>query len=258
MRLEKRLAERAAEAAGVLREVEVPALYEPVHEGEAVRVQAARRDADERVPRGDAAGPGPRPVDDAHEEAREVVLSLDVDAGHLGGLAAEEGDPEPPAGFGRAGDDLLEDGAVELRRREVVEEEQRLGALHQGVVDAVVDDVRPDPAVRGEPPGELRLRADAVVRGDEHGLLHPRERRAKQARERAGLAEDAVRVRRLDPRRDPLDHRRLRLHVDARVLVRQPRHRRVLAGVTSPPRVAALSPAPDGFTRRGGTCGDEP
>ena len=61
---------------------------------------------------------------------------------------------------------------VELAAGDVVEEEQRPGALHQHVVDAVVDDVGADAVVLAEASGQLDLGADAVGAGDEQRLVH--------------------------------------------------------------------------------------
>ena len=59
---------------------------------------------------------------------------------------------------------------VELAAGEVVEEEQRLGALHQDVVDAHRDQVDADGVVPVEREGELELGADAVGAGDQDRL----------------------------------------------------------------------------------------
>ena len=60
---------------------------------------------------------------------------------------------------------------VELAAGEVVEEEQRLGALHQDVVDAHRHQILADGVVLVELEGELELGADAVGAGHQHGLL---------------------------------------------------------------------------------------
>ena len=51
---------------------------------------------------------------------------------------------------------------VDAAGGDVVEEEQRAGALHEHVVDAVVDDVGADAAVATQASGQLDLGADAV------------------------------------------------------------------------------------------------
>ena len=61
--------------------------------------------------------------------------------------------------------------ASRLAGGEVIEEEERRGALHGDVVDAVVDEVGADGVVDAEFEGDLELGADAVGAGDEDGLL---------------------------------------------------------------------------------------
>ena len=63
------------------------------------------------------------------------------------------------------------DADVELAGGEVVEEEQRLGALHDDVVDAHGDEVDADGVVAAGLDGELELGADAVGAGDQHRVL---------------------------------------------------------------------------------------
>ena len=108
----------------------------------------------------------------ADEGAGDVERPGRVDAGHLGGLTAEHGAAGALARLGHAGDDLGDEVGVEAGRSDVVEEEQRSSGLHQHVVDAVVDDVRADPADPPETGGELHLRADAVGRRDEDRFAH--------------------------------------------------------------------------------------
>ena len=66
---------------------------------------------------------------------------------------------------GDALDDVGGDVDVELAAGEVVEEEQRLGALHQDVVDAHRDEVDADGVVAVERERELELGAHAVGAG---------------------------------------------------------------------------------------------
>ena len=58
----------------------------------------------------------------------------------------------------------------EVGAGDVVEEEERLGAGGQDVVDAVVDEVDADGVEAAHGGGDVQLRADAVGAGDEHGL----------------------------------------------------------------------------------------
>ena len=82
----------------------------------------------------------------ADGKAGEVVVLAVIHARHLGGLAADQ----RAAGDAAALGDALDDGGagrdVELAGGEIVEEEQRLGALHDDVVDAHGDEVDADGA----------------------------------------------------------------------------------------------------------------
>ena len=91
-----------------------------------VGVQAGGGQADEHVSGFDfCAGNELVAVDDADDEAGKVVLALGVEAGHLGGFAADERAAVGPAGFGEAGDDFFGHFAVEGSGGEVIEEEER-------------------------------------------------------------------------------------------------------------------------------------
>jgi hypothetical protein len=118
-----------------------------------------------------------RAVDDlrffhgADGEAGQVVFAVRVHARHFGGFAADQG----AAGLFAAGGDALDDGGggrhVQLAAGKIVEEEQRLGALHQDVVDAHRDQVDADRVMTVQLESQLELGADAVGTGDQHGLL---------------------------------------------------------------------------------------
>ena len=110
-------------------------------------------------------------LDDADDEAGQIVFAILIEAGHLGGFPADEGAVVGAAGGGEAFDDLLEDGGLELAAGQVVEEEERRGTLDGDVVDAVVDEVGADGGVDAELEGELELGADTVSRADEDGIL---------------------------------------------------------------------------------------
>ena len=132
-----------------------------------------------------------RPLDQADDEADELVVPRLVEAGHLGGLAAEQRAAVLPAAGGDAATTAPPSSRLEHAGRQVVQEEERLGALHQDVVDAVVDQVAAD---RGVVAGHLRhhqLGADPVGGGDEDRLGHPPELGPEQAAEAADLGEHA-------------------------------------------------------------------
>ena len=75
------------------------------------------------------------------------------------------------AGIGQAGDDALGHFWIELAGGEVIQKEERRGALHGDVVDAVVDQVSAHGLVQAEFEGDLELGADAVGRADQDGVL---------------------------------------------------------------------------------------
>ena len=89
-------------------------------------------------------------------------------AGVLGHLAADERAAGLPAALGHALDELLDVVGVELADRDVVEEEQRLGALADDVVDAHGHEVDADGVEATGGLGDERLGADAVGGRHEH------------------------------------------------------------------------------------------
>ena len=68
-------------------------------------------------------------------EARQVIVALTVQAGHLGGLAAHQRTPSLVATGRDAGNHLTRLARIELPGGEVVQEEQRFGPLHHQIVD---------------------------------------------------------------------------------------------------------------------------
>ena len=82
------------------------------------------------------AGDEPIALGDADREAHQVELSWLHGAGVLGHLAADQRAASLPAAVGHALDELLDVVGVELADRDVVEEEEGLGALAHDVVDA--------------------------------------------------------------------------------------------------------------------------
>ena len=132
----------------------------------------ARREAEEHVAGSDApAVDRVRLLDDADREAREVVLARRGNAFGCSAvsppISAQPACSQPAA---MPFHDVGGDRDVEALADEVVEEEQRLGALHEDVVDAHRDEVDADRVVPRERERELELRADAVGAGDEHRL----------------------------------------------------------------------------------------
>ena len=129
-------------------------------------------------------------LDDADDGAAEVVIAGLIDAGHLGGFAADEGAAVAGAAAREAGDELGEDVGLELAGADVIEEKKRFGAEHGDVVDAMVDEVLADGVVAVHGEGDFELGADAVDAGDEDGLAVFFDIEGEEAAEAADLAED--------------------------------------------------------------------
>ena len=123
-------------------------------------------------------------IDDADDEAGDVVFAVGIEARHLGGLAAEQRAAVLAARRAPPGDDLLGDLRRQPAGRQVVEKEQRLGALHEDVVDAVIHEVRADGVVSTGQERDLQLRADAVGARRPAPARESRRDRAEQAAER--------------------------------------------------------------------------
>ena len=158
----------------------------------------------------------PACVDEADDESREVVVSERVDPRHLGGLTSQQRAARLAARTGHAFDELREHLWVELPGREVVEEEKRLCALAQNVVDAVVDNV---PAEVGEVAGhrrDLRLGADAVDRRHDERVVHSGEHSLKKCAKAADSADDIIVSGSLDFGADPSQSATSLVDVDTR------------------------------------------
>ena len=113
----------------------------------------------------------PLALDDADAEAGEVVVVARVHAGHFRRLAADQRAARLDAALGDAGDDALGHVDGQLAGRVIVEEEQRLRALHDDVVGAHRDQVLADPVVQAGVDREPKLGADAVRARNQHGAL---------------------------------------------------------------------------------------
>ena len=120
-------------------------------------------------------------LDDPDARAREVELVLAVDPRKLRRLAADERAAGGAADLGEALDELRDLLEVDPVRGDVVEEEERLGAARQDVVDAVRAEVRAAAAERAALPREDQLRPDRVGRRCEE----PRAVERMEAGERA-------------------------------------------------------------------------
>ena len=106
----------------------------------------------------------------ADSESGQIVFAGRVHARHLGRLAADQ----RAAGLLAARRDALHDAGrgrdLELAAGKVIEEEQRLRALHQDVIDAHRHQVDADGVVAIELERELELGTHAIGAGNEHRL----------------------------------------------------------------------------------------
>ena len=137
-------------------------------------MQPVRGERDQAVARGDRlAVDRPLAVHDAHNRPGQVELAELVDIGHVGGLSAEQRDPRVAAGVGNAGDDRRLALLAEPVARQVVEEEERLRAGGQNVVDAVVDEIAPHSVETLRQAGDEHLGAHPVGGGDQRRALQP-------------------------------------------------------------------------------------
>ena len=137
-RLQQDFAKRAAAFAGHGL-VEVPAfiLNDPPYQREAVAVHAGARKAEDGITGSDArTREHVIALDCSNTEAREVVVAFRIHARHLGGLAADQSTTSLPASFSNRSNHRRGYLIVQLPRRIIIEEKQRLGALDDEIVSA--------------------------------------------------------------------------------------------------------------------------
>jgi hypothetical protein len=157
-------------------------------------------------------------VDHADAEAGQVVLALGVEAGQLGGFAADEGAAGLLAAVGDARDDLLGDADFQVAGGEVVEEEQGLGAAHDQVVGVHGHQVDAHGVVLVQHERELELGAHAVGARHQQRVLVALGQ-AAQAGEAAQVGQHLGAHGALDVALDALDQGVARVDVDTGVAV---------------------------------------
>ena len=111
------------------------------------------------------------------------------------------------AGFivGAVERDRLIDGRQQAAGGQVVEEEQRLGALHEDVVDAVIDEIGADRVMTPGHERDLQLRADAVGARHQHRITIAIGVQPEKAAERADVRQYARSEGASRDRLDPAD-----------------------------------------------------
>ncbi len=171
VRRQQRLAQRPAQLRHPC--VQVPTLEDAAGQGEAIGVQP-----DEASPITALPGWMVEPSMISLRSTTPTIVPTRsnsparVDARHLGRLAAQQRAAGRLAGRGRAAHHCGHHLRIQLAAGDVVQEEQWPRALHQDVVDAVVDDVVADRVVAAQRRGDLGLGAHAVGRGHQHRRRH--------------------------------------------------------------------------------------
>ena len=110
------------------------------------------------------------PVDQAHDRSGHVAGARSVDARHFGRFAAEERAACGAAGLRHTEYDGGHVFGHELVGGDIVEEEKGSRALHQNVVETMIDDVEADTLPAVVLRGKLYFGADAVCGSHKEGL----------------------------------------------------------------------------------------
>ncbi len=160
-----------------------------------------------------------RLLDRAHRETGEVVLALRIHARHLRRLASDERAAGLLATPGDALDDLRGGADVELAAGEIVEEEKRLRALDENVVDAHRHEVDAHRVVAAELECQLELGAHPVGARHQHRIAKALAD-LEQRPEAADAGEHLRAHGALGEGLDALDQRVARVDVDAGIAVR--------------------------------------
>lgn len=217
---EKRLAEslirtRELILPGILAEIENDA----AGEREAVGLKAAGRETDDNVSGADGLARDELALLDATDDgADEIVFSGRIKAGHLSRLTAEKSHLVLFACLAKAGNDVLELNRINLGGANVVHEKERLRALNENIVYAVVDDILTDGVVLVHHRGDLKLGADAVSRRNEDHTLAGRN--LVKAAECADSADNVGGLGRSDHLLDGSDSIHLDINIDTGLGVR--------------------------------------
>ncbi len=192
----------------------------------------------------------PVALDRADREAGEIIVFRRVHARHFGSLAADQRTAGLAAALGDALDDFRGPRRIELAGGEIIEEEQRLRALHHQIVDAHGDQIDADRVVPVGADRELEFGADAVGGGHQQGIAEIRALEVEHAAEAADLAVGARSRGRAREWLDQIDQPIAGIDIDSCVAVAQPlglRH-------VSPPRGGNPNRKGAQGKLRGGSC----
>src|SRR5690606_20817037 len=154
--------------------------------------------------------------DGADREPGEIVVSDRVHARHLSRFSPDEGAACGAAATGDALDDSGSRLDIQLAGGEVIEERQRLGALHDEIVDAHGDQVYADRVVPADGVGDPELRPDAVRCQDQERIAIAGAGEIEKAAEAAEAPVSSRASGRARQRLDALYQRIPGIDVDAR------------------------------------------
>ncbi len=107
----------------------------------------------------------------AHDGSGDIVIPHLVNRRHLRGFAANQDQPHLHAFIGHSSDDLFHHLHIQLPRREIIQEKEGLGSLHQNVIDGVAHDVRAQTLILFHRHTDLGFSADPIRGGDQDRFL---------------------------------------------------------------------------------------
>ena len=153
--------------------------------------------------------------DGADGKAGKVIIVALIDARHFRGLAADE----RAAGLAARRRDAFHhrrpDRRIELAACEIIEEKQRLGALHHKVVDRHGDEIDADRVVAGGFDRDFDFGADAVGCGDQDRVGKAGSLEIEQAAEAADFGAGPRARRCAHQRLDQFHHAVAGIDIDA-------------------------------------------
>ena len=158
----------------------------------------------------------------ADRKTGEVVVAVLVEARHFRGLAADQRAAGFAAALGDAGDDRGGGLRIELAAGEIVEKEQRFGALHDEVVDRHRHQIDADAVMQPGLDRDLDLGADAVGGRHQHRILEAGGLEVEQSAEAADFGVGAGAGGGADHRLDQIDQTIAGIDIDARIRVSEP------------------------------------
>src|SRR5215470_16349546 len=132
-------------------------------------------------------------LDCADDESRKIVFTGLVEARHFRGFAPDESTTRFAAGAAHAIHQLLDDVRIHLAERQIIQKKERLGALHQNVVHAVIDEIATDGGMNVHGHGDFQLGADAIGTGNKNRLLEFLRVESEERAKAADAAEHSVR-----------------------------------------------------------------